>query len=244
MRRSELEHLIRAAAAITDQNEIMVIGSQSILGSVPDAPAELLQSMEADLYPLRRSDLADLIDGAIGELSPFEKGFGYYAQRVGSETAFIPVGCNPVSSTAPVFGFQCRQMEKRSITGHQRGIHRPRMSGDHHVQRRQVDAFALCLGPEHSIAPCHIAVPRQRDHPVQELIHRARQPNGLRPARHAEHQLTLRDGGNTQRRHGSVHDPLCDQGMRTHQIADRAGVKHVALHSDHASNGSRLCVPP
>lgn len=92
MRRSELEHLIRAAAAITDQYEIMVIGSQSILGSVPDAPAALLQSMEADLYPLRRPDLADLIDGAIGELSPFEERFGYYAQGVGPETALLPEG--------------------------------------------------------------------------------------------------------------------------------------------------------
>ena len=50
MRRHELEHLIRAAAAITNEYEIVVIGSQSILGAVPDAPAELLQSMEADMY--------------------------------------------------------------------------------------------------------------------------------------------------------------------------------------------------
>ena len=40
MRRQELEHLIRAAAAITDQTEIMIIGSQSILGVVPEAPAQ------------------------------------------------------------------------------------------------------------------------------------------------------------------------------------------------------------
>lgn len=64
MRRSQLEHLIRAAAAITDQYEIMIIGSQSILGAVPDAPDDLLQSMEADLYPPYRPDLADLINGA------------------------------------------------------------------------------------------------------------------------------------------------------------------------------------
>src|SRR5436190_11983884 len=69
MRRKELEHIIRAAAAITDQYEIVVLGSQSILGAVPDAPEVLLLSMEADVYPLRRPDLADLIDGAIGELS-------------------------------------------------------------------------------------------------------------------------------------------------------------------------------
>jgi hypothetical protein len=92
MRRSELEHLIRAAAAITDQYEIMIVGSQSILGAVPDAPEALLQSMEADMYPLHRPDLADLIDGAIGELSPFEERFGYYAQGVGPETAVLPAG--------------------------------------------------------------------------------------------------------------------------------------------------------
>lgn len=92
MKRKELEHLIRVAAAITDQYEIMVIGSQSILGAVPDAPEFLLQSMEADVYPLHRPDLADLIDGAIGELSPFEERFGYYAQGVGPETALLPTG--------------------------------------------------------------------------------------------------------------------------------------------------------
>jgi hypothetical protein len=52
MRRSELEHIIRAAAAISNQYEIMVIGSQSILGSVAEPPAVLVESMEADIYPV------------------------------------------------------------------------------------------------------------------------------------------------------------------------------------------------
>lgn len=92
MKRKDLEHLIRVAAAITNQYEIMVVGSQSILGAVPNAPESLLMSMEADVYPLHRPDLADLIDGAIGELSPFEDQFGYYAQGVGPETATLPEG--------------------------------------------------------------------------------------------------------------------------------------------------------
>jgi hypothetical protein len=92
MRREELEHLIRAAAAITNEYEIMIVGSQSILGAVPNAPDSLLQSMEADVYPMHRPDLTDLIDGAIGELSPFQDRFGYYAQGVGPETALLPVG--------------------------------------------------------------------------------------------------------------------------------------------------------
>lgn len=63
MRRSDLEHLIRAAAAITNQDEIVIVGSQAILGAVPDADPSLLLSMEADVFPLRRPEMADLIDG-------------------------------------------------------------------------------------------------------------------------------------------------------------------------------------
>ncbi len=92
MQRSQLEHLIRAAAAITNEYEIMIIGSQSILGAVPNAPPFLLLSMEADCYPLNRPELADLIDGAMGEMSPFEERFGYYAQGVGPKTAILPFG--------------------------------------------------------------------------------------------------------------------------------------------------------
>ena len=44
MRRADLEHIIRAAAEIADDSEIIVIGSQAILASFPDAPAELLLS--------------------------------------------------------------------------------------------------------------------------------------------------------------------------------------------------------
>lgn len=92
MKREELEHLIRAAAAVTNQYELMIIGSQSILGAHPTAPSELLVSTEADIYPVGRPDLADLIEGAIGEGSGFERAFGYYAQGVGPDTAVLPEG--------------------------------------------------------------------------------------------------------------------------------------------------------
>lgn len=92
MKRSELEHLIRAAGTIADDSEIVVIGSQAILGQFPEAPAALLVSAEADLYPLNRPDLADLIDGRIGEGSQFHETYGYYAQGVGERTAILPRG--------------------------------------------------------------------------------------------------------------------------------------------------------
>lgn len=42
MTRQELEHIIRAAADVANQNELIIIGSQAILGQYPDAPEELL----------------------------------------------------------------------------------------------------------------------------------------------------------------------------------------------------------
>lgn len=92
MNRQELEHIIRAAAGITGENEFIVIGSQSILGKHPDAPRSLRQSMEADIYPRQRPELAELISGAIGEYSSFHNTFKYYADGVGPETALLPAG--------------------------------------------------------------------------------------------------------------------------------------------------------
>jgi hypothetical protein len=90
--REQLEHVIRAAARIANAREIVVVGSQALLGEFRDAPPELLQSMEADVYPRKHPERADLIDGAIGELSRFHETHGYYAHGVGPETATLPAG--------------------------------------------------------------------------------------------------------------------------------------------------------
>lgn len=90
MKRSQLEHLIRAAADIADDDELVIIGSQAILGQYPRAPAELIASMDVDMYPKNKPERADLIDGSIGELSPFHDAYGYYAHGVGRETAILP----------------------------------------------------------------------------------------------------------------------------------------------------------
>ncbi len=92
MTRDQLEHIIRAASAIAEDDEIVIVGSQAILGQFPDAPTALTVSNEADVYPRHFVDRADLIDGSIGEGSAFHETFGYYAQGVGPETAVLPAG--------------------------------------------------------------------------------------------------------------------------------------------------------
>jgi hypothetical protein len=90
--RPQLEHIIRAAAGNADCLDIVVIGSQAILGSYPDAPEQLLVSMEADVFPRDRPEDSILIDGAIGERSIFHETFGYYAHGVDESTAVLPAG--------------------------------------------------------------------------------------------------------------------------------------------------------
>lgn len=92
MNRPQLEHILRAAAAITGTDRFVIIGSQAVLGQHPDPPPELLVSMEADVFSLRSPEDAELIDGSIGEASPFHRTFGYYAHGVGEETAVLPDG--------------------------------------------------------------------------------------------------------------------------------------------------------
>ena len=92
MKRADLEHVLRASKDITGQTEFIVLGSQSILGLFPDAPAELRISIEVDLYPKNRPDLAKLIESSLGELSMFHGTFGYYADGITPDTATLPKG--------------------------------------------------------------------------------------------------------------------------------------------------------
>ena len=82
----------RAAAAITGADRLVIVGSQAILCQFPQAPEELLASIEADVFSLRDPADSDLIDGSIGEGSPFHQTFGYYAHGVGANTAVLPSG--------------------------------------------------------------------------------------------------------------------------------------------------------
>jgi hypothetical protein len=92
MNRVALEHILRAAAAIANERDFVVIGSQAVLGQFPDAPAALIASVEADIYPRLAPGKSDLIDGAIGELSVFHETFGYYAHGIDETTATLPAG--------------------------------------------------------------------------------------------------------------------------------------------------------
>jgi len=94
--RAQLEHVLRAAATTVGDPEVLVIGSQAILGAFAEdaLPPEATTSIEADLafFDDLNGTKADQVDGAIGELSRFHESFGYYAQGVSVTTAVLPAG--------------------------------------------------------------------------------------------------------------------------------------------------------
>lgn len=92
MNRLQLEHAIRASGAISGDRELYVVGSQSILGSFPQAPAELLRSNEVDIAPKNLPEMEELIEGSIGELSPFHSTFGFYVDGITIEAIALPEG--------------------------------------------------------------------------------------------------------------------------------------------------------
>jgi hypothetical protein len=94
LKRSELAHILRAASRIAGETDIVVFGSQSILGSFDedDLPDAAVGSVEADVtfWSDARDEKADMVDGAIGEGSEFHQMYGYYAQGVSITTAKLP----------------------------------------------------------------------------------------------------------------------------------------------------------
>jgi hypothetical protein len=61
MRRDQLEHAIRTACQIIGRPEVIVVGSQSILGSFSEdeLPADATMSVEIDILPIADGSLRD-----------------------------------------------------------------------------------------------------------------------------------------------------------------------------------------
>ena len=99
MRRAQLEHAIRTACQILDHEEVIVVGSQAILGTFDEEqlPAVATISREIDILPIADSEadvraMSDLLEGVAGELSMFEETHGFSIDGVDLNTAKLPEG--------------------------------------------------------------------------------------------------------------------------------------------------------
>lgn len=99
MRRGQLEHAIRAACQIIEHPAVILVGSQSILGTYTEdqLPEAATMSIEIDVLPIADSNeetarLADLIEGVAGEWSPFEQQHGFSIDGVDLSTVILVDG--------------------------------------------------------------------------------------------------------------------------------------------------------
>lgn len=96
MTREDLELAIIASCRIIRRNNVLVIGSQSILGSFTELelPTRATMSQEVDIAPLsddEHESLSTCLDVFAGEWSEFDREHGFYIQGVSIRTAFLPV---------------------------------------------------------------------------------------------------------------------------------------------------------
>lgn len=96
MRREELKHLIRAACRVTGEQQVIVMGSQAILGSWKEiaAPDRVTVSNEADIAFFADAEelKADTIMGVLGLDSQFHQTFGVYADGITTDSPILAPG--------------------------------------------------------------------------------------------------------------------------------------------------------
>lgn len=89
VKKSQLDHVLRAAHRITGDTQFIIIGSQSLHGKCPDVPDSIVISIKVDLIAKNARDRAEWLN-VIGVDSPFHRSFGYYADPVDETTAVLP----------------------------------------------------------------------------------------------------------------------------------------------------------
>lgn len=112
MRYDQLEHAIRAACDVAEDTELLIFGSQAILGSFPDAPESLRASIEVDVQPKNMTEKTVFVDGALGQDSIFHQTHGFYVHGISIEAATLPEGWE--NRTIPV----SNEYRTRGCIGH------------------------------------------------------------------------------------------------------------------------------
>lgn len=92
MKKPQLELALSTAGRIARDNDFIVFGSQSILGTVARPPKQCLVSLEVDLYPRRHPQTAHLIAAELGRRSAFSRKQGFFVDCVTPDLAAFPEG--------------------------------------------------------------------------------------------------------------------------------------------------------
>lgn len=158
MTRDQLEHAIRAACEIANDTELIVFGSQAILGTYSDPPESLTTSVEVDVQPKNRPENTVAVDGSLGELSMFHSTHGFYVHGVSIDSATLPLGWEgrTVKVSDP--------RETRGYTGHCLEVHD--LAASKLVANREKDRQFVAILLRERLVDGHVLVQRVNDLPV------------------------------------------------------------------------------
>jgi hypothetical protein len=93
LNKQRVDHILRAAGVVTGKTKFVLIGSAAVAAWRSDLPEIMMISRDVDLFAYDAPDaaeVADLLDGALGQASQFDAEFGYYCDGVEPETAVLP----------------------------------------------------------------------------------------------------------------------------------------------------------
>jgi hypothetical protein len=94
LKKSHIEHVLRAAVEITKCKEFVIIGSGALIATAKNLPATLMSTDEVDIYVVDTNnpeEMQELIEAHLGSDSQFAKTYKYHADAVGMETAIMPM---------------------------------------------------------------------------------------------------------------------------------------------------------
>lgn len=94
LRRADIDHILRAAASLSDHRRFVMVGTGAVIARAKHIPATMMLTEEIDIYADGVDDpepISELIDASIGHLSQFHRTFGYYGDGVGPRTAVMPL---------------------------------------------------------------------------------------------------------------------------------------------------------
>ena len=108
LRHEQVAHLVRAAAGITNESTLVLLGTGAVIAQLKAPPPELTATRKVDLYTPGVPDpaaMSRLIDATIGEGTRFDGLFGYFAHGAEQDAAILPhdwrLHARPVSLPTP-----------------------------------------------------------------------------------------------------------------------------------------------
>lgn len=117
----DLERAVRALSRHFDTDAVVIVGSQAILATFPEAPARMRASAEIDAYPANASEweaqhgteASEEVNANFGYLSEFHRTHGFYIDGVDETTATLPPDWRDRQDLTPV---ECDGRKVRAVT--------------------------------------------------------------------------------------------------------------------------------